>query len=243
MEYKKNRQRVVLEALKAQQLPDWNGLTSPAFLAEAKPVEVIAKSKKVITAQHKKLKQRIATILEQPNISDPVFKTLSKLFKNSNVYNLGRENNKRFEIRKLAEKRFVLGYPPRKKDDTSIGNAVNWEWIIHCAQSENKNVVIVTRDTDYGISYNNIYFLNDWLSQEFKQRVNQKRKVILTNRLTEAFELVKIKVNKKVEREEEDFVKMIKATAQLPGFTTTGTAIVVNLEETTLALPPPTEYD
>ena len=45
MEYKKNRQRVILEALIAQKTPDWSGLSSPAFLAEAKPAKVIAKSK------------------------------------------------------------------------------------------------------------------------------------------------------------------------------------------------------
>ena len=32
MEYKKNRQRIILESLNAQKTPDWSGLAPPAFL-------------------------------------------------------------------------------------------------------------------------------------------------------------------------------------------------------------------
>lgn len=36
------------------------------------------------------------------------------------------------------------------------------------------------------------FYLNDWLSQEFKQRINQNRKLIITDKLSVAFELVNI---------------------------------------------------
>lgn len=134
MEYKKNRQRVILEALTAQKTPDWSGLTSPAFLANAKPALAIAKSKKTITIQQAKLKKRIASILEKPNTNDPVFKSLQRVFKNVGDYNLTRDKKIRFSVRTRARKRFILGYPPRKQNDTSIGDAVNWEWIVHCAE-------------------------------------------------------------------------------------------------------------
>jgi hypothetical protein len=64
MEYKKNRQAVVLESLKSLKLPDWNGLSSPAFLIKAKPAEMIERHKRSIKEQHKKLKERVASILE-----------------------------------------------------------------------------------------------------------------------------------------------------------------------------------
>ncbi|MGH8605914.1 MAG: PIN domain-containing protein [Gammaproteobacteria bacterium] len=223
MEYKKNRQRVILEALKAQKTPDWNGLTSPAFLADAKPAQAIAKSKKTITTQQKKLMTRIANILEKPSVSDPVFKTLSRVFKNDCEYNLTRDKKIRFKIRNLARKRFVLGYPPRKQNDTSIGDAVNWEWIVHCAEDSGKDIIIVTRDTDYGVSYGEKFFLNDWLLLEFKERISQRRKIVLTDRLARAFKLVEIRVSAKAEQEEKDLVEEL--SAKLPSLKCEATAI------------------
>jgi hypothetical protein len=187
MEYKKNRQQVVLEALKSQKAPEFGGLTPPAFLADAQPAKMIAKASKDLKAQQTKLKERIASILDNPSKSDPVYQSLQRVFKNKCVYNLDRQQKQRFEIRNLARKRFVLGYPPRKQGDTSIGDAINWEWIVKYAKTSGKHVILVTRDTDYGIAYDKTYFLNDWLRQEFSERTTQKRKIILTDRLAEAF--------------------------------------------------------
>ena len=55
------------------------------------------------------------------------------------------------KVFRLAWRRFLLGYPPRKADDTSIGDAVNWEWVVDCAKRANADVVIVSRDSDYGV--------------------------------------------------------------------------------------------
>jgi hypothetical protein len=206
MEYKKNRQRVILEALNAQKTPDWSGLSSPAFLANAKPAKVIAKSKKAITTQQAKLKNRIASILDKPSLSDPVFKTLSHVFRHDSDYNLSRDKKVRFTVRHLARKRFILGYPPRKQNDTSIGDAVNWEWIIECARSSGKDIIIVTRDSDYGCNYDRQFHLNDWLRLEFKERISQKRRIVLTDRLAEAFKLVAVRVSREAEEEEKTIV-------------------------------------
>lgn len=202
MEYKKNRQRVILEALNAQKTPDWSGLSSPAFLSNAKPVKVIAKSKKTITTQQAKLKKRIASILDKPNLSDPVFKVLSRVFRNKSDYNLGRDKKIRFTVRHLARKRFILGYPPRKQNDTSIGDAVNWEWIVQCAKTSGKDIIIVSRDSDYGCNYDGQFHLNDWLRLEFKERFSQKRRIVLTDRLAGAFKLVAVPVSAEAEAEE-----------------------------------------
>lgn len=206
MEYKKNRQRVILEALHAQKTPDWSGLTSPAFLADAKPARAIARSKKAITTQQARLKKRIAAILDRPNTSDPVFKALSRVFRHDSQFNLDRDKTARHTIRRLARKRFVLGYPPRKAGDTSIGDAVNWEWLIHCAQISGKHVIIVTRDSDYGCTYDGRFFLNDWLRLEFKERLTKKRQLILTDRLAEAFKRVAVPVSAEAEEEEKKII-------------------------------------
>jgi hypothetical protein len=97
-----------------------------------------------------------------------------------------------------------LGYPPRKAGDVSIGDAINWEWIIWCAQNSNKNhhILIVSRDGEYGVAYEDKVILNDWLRREFKDRISQKRKIELTNRLTVAMKILEERVNPEDEIEE-----------------------------------------
>jgi predicted nucleic acid-binding protein len=187
MEFKKNRQAVILESIGEVKKINNVNITVPAILSDAKAVEMIEKSKKTIAKKQKELKERIEKILKSPNCNDPVFKSLQKLFSNSSEINLSRENKIRFSIRNLAKKRFLLGYPPRKKTDNSIGDAVNWEWIIKCAENTGKHIIIVTRDSDFGCTYENDSHLNDWFKQEFKQRICQKRKIILTDKLHFAF--------------------------------------------------------
>ena len=145
--------------------------------------------------------------MKNPYHNDQVYKSLQKLFKHQCEINLNRENKTRFTIRNLAKKRFLLGYPPRKNSDSSIGDAINWEWLIACAQNTGKHIIIVTRDSDFGCTYDNESYLNDWLMQEFKQRVSQRRKIILTNRLSYAFQLVKIPVTNEMIEEEKSVIK------------------------------------
>tara|TARA_B100000795_G_scaffold263954_1_gene243793 strand:+ start:50 stop:1003 length:954 start_codon:yes stop_codon:yes gene_type:complete len=221
MEYKKNRQSVILESIGELKKIGNIGISVPAILSDAKAVEMIKKSKTDITKNQKQLKERIEKILKSPNYNDPVFKSLQKLFKNESEINLNRENEIRFEIRELAQKRFTLGYPPRKKSDNSIGDAVNWEWIISCAKSTGKNIIIVTRDSDFGCNYDSDSHLNDWLKQEFKQRISQKRKIVLTDRLTTAFKLVEIPVTEEMIKEEENIIKLSKTNYNIHQFQTT----------------------
>ncbi len=58
MEYKKNRQRVILQSLNMIKTPDWGGLAAPAFLSEAKPIDIIKKDQDEISHQLKKLKAK-----------------------------------------------------------------------------------------------------------------------------------------------------------------------------------------
>jgi hypothetical protein len=202
MEYKKNRQRVILESLARIKTPDWSGLAPPAFLWHAQPSKQMTKSKKQITKQQTKLKKRTAAILRNPATNDRVYQVLQRLFKAEVPYNLSRAKKIRHEIRRLARKRFTLGYPPRKDRDTSIGDAVNWEWIVNCAKESGKDIIIASRDADYGSQYDDNRILNDWLSQEFKQRTSRKRKIVLTDRLTQAFKMIAVAVTKEQEEEE-----------------------------------------
>ena len=216
MEFKKNRQKVILETIGKIKMPNWESLTPPAILSDAKPSDVIEKKKKEIAKQQKKLRDRILKILKNPATNDPVYQTLQRLFKNSSNLNLNREKKIRFTIRNLAKKRFILGYPPRKKEDNSIGDAYNWEWILKCVENSGKNVIIVTRDSDYGVIYDKEGILNDWLLQEFKERISRKRKIILTDRLAWAFEQIKVSVTKEMIEEEERLIASNKDSISTP---------------------------
>lgn len=207
MEYKKNRQSAILESIGEVKKINNVNLSVPAIISDAKAVEMIKKFKKDIDDQQKKLKDRIEKILKNPSLNDPVYRMLQKIFKHKSPINLNRENKERFTIRRLALKRFMLGYPPRKSTDNSIGDAVNWEWIIRCAEKSKKHIIIVTRDTDFGAIHENESYLNDWLNQEFRQRISQQRKLILTDKLSRAFKLVEIPVTKEMIEEEENVIK------------------------------------
>lgn len=217
MEYKKNRQKVIVESLNKFSKPDWGKLSTPALVADIKPAKAIDNKKKEIDKHYKKVSEKIRKILENPSSNDPVYQSLQRIFKNKTTYNLNRDADIRFKIRNLARKRFVLGYPPRKDSDTSIGDAVNWEWIIHCSAESGKDIVIVTRDSDFGVSYNDQAYLNDWLRQEFKQRVSQRRKILLTNKLSEGLKIVHAAVTSEMVEAEQELLQEMKLPEWLTG--------------------------
>jgi len=206
MEFKKNRQKVILESIASLSGPKWDTFKVPVILSDEKAATLINKSKDSIVSNTKKLKAKIDKLLRNPTRNDEVYKTLEKLFRSKGDYNLGRHNKLRFDVRELAKKRFILGYPPRKDKDTSIGDAINWEWVIHCAKAANKDVIIVSRDADYGHFYNKESIINDWLAGEFKERVGKRRKVVLTKRLTWALKEVSIDIKDADIQEEEELI-------------------------------------
>ncbi|WP_194435184.1 PIN domain-containing protein [Vibrio fluminensis] len=207
MEYKKNRQKVIVESLNQFSKPDWGKLSAPALLASFQASQTIDKKKKEIDGQYRKVNEKIQKILSNPSQNDPVYQSLQRVFKHSSPYNLNRDAKIRFKIRDLAKKRFVLGYPPRKQNDTSIGDAVNWEWVVNCSMESGKDIVIVTRDEDFGSIYKDKSYLNDWLKQEFSQRVSRKRKIHLTNKLSEGLKIVHAAVTKEMEDAENELIE------------------------------------
>jgi predicted nucleic acid-binding protein len=210
MEYKKNRPTVILETHKQLQKPDSGGVQLPPIVAESKASKAIERDQKRIKAQADTVRTRLKAVLSSPTRYDPVYKVLQRLFRSRGPYNLSREKDVRLEIRELAEKRFLLGYPPRKMDDTSCGDAINWEWIIWCAKASGKDIVIATRDSDYGVSFDGPV-LNDWLAEEFKSRVSRKRRLVLTDRLSDAFKRASVPVTKQEEKAEADLLESVSA--------------------------------
>jgi hypothetical protein len=185
MEFLKNRQKVIADMMAQLAAPQKASL--PMILTGSRSGKALAKAMDQHVKRHKQAKDRVALILSRPDEHDPVYRGLRTIFSHNGPLNLKRPDEQRFEIRELAQRRCQLGYPPRKANDTSIGDALNWEWLIRSAQNTaGANVLIVSRDGDYGVAQANDTILNDWLKAEFKARVKPAREIGLTNKLTVA---------------------------------------------------------
>jgi hypothetical protein len=214
MEVLKNRQKVILDTIKEMKKPE--APKFPPILQQFKSANTIGDDLSRAASKLKEMDTRIGKVLESPTRDDPVFKALSRIFEADGPYFLKRDAKVRYTVQRLAQKRFFLGFPPRKRDDTSIGDALNWEWIVQCAKScpNKSNILIVSRDGDYGIVRDKRAFLNDWLRREFRERVAKERKILLTARLTDALKSLDEEVSKEEVAQEGEFIKMAALEAE-----------------------------
>ena len=221
MEFKKNRHSVIAKSLAELKSPNWGGLEQlPAYLASSRQASGLSTGRKKIGELVQTItKKHVPRVVEKPTQHDPVYQAAQRLFKANTSYGLSLSKEKEQKnVFRLAWRRFLLGYPPRKADDTSIGDGMNWEWVVDCAKRASADVVIVSRDSDYGINLkgDNAY-INDWLAQEFKERVSKRRNVTLTNRLSDGFKRASIQVTKKEAADEEMFLQHQRAEQEMVG--------------------------
>lgn len=204
MEFKKNRQLAIIEGINELKAP--TGLQRPGLLSDAKAVQAIGNSIRSAEKKVRALRARLQKSLEDPSLHDDVYKVAQRIFKKKDKLVLRIDDPIRHKIRRKAFRRFMLGCPPRKRNDTSIGDALNWEWMVHCADEQNSELVIVSRDSDYGVTFGKVSYLNDHLRQEFSERVSRKRGILLYSRLSEALKHFAINVTSDEEEVEENLV-------------------------------------
>lgn len=177
-EFKRNRQKVIYEAIKGLCEPSF---TRPAIYsnnAKARKIkEDIDRAQKNI----KYLKKSLESAIADPR-KDAVCKNVEKLFRKKDELKLGREHLSKRIIRRKAITRFLHGCPPRKSNDTSFGDSFNWEWMIKCCEDRKASLVIVSRDSDYGCILKDQSYVNDHLKQEFKERIGSRQSIRLYSR-------------------------------------------------------------
>ena len=118
MEFLNNRQAAIVAGINQIKKP--TNAFIPSVIADAQAVRMLAKHVKDAEKKFTDIQSKFEGILREPDRNDKVYKTVTRMFANGSTFNLCRPNNKRYEIRELARKRFDLGYPPRKKSDNSI---------------------------------------------------------------------------------------------------------------------------
>lgn len=205
MEFLKNRQKVILDAARNLEIKK---IQIPAIIADFQGTKTYNRKVQEADRSLSRVREKVGKILKNPSSNDPVFKAFKNIFDFNGPYNLRRPDPLRFRIRRMAQKRFLLGYPPRKNKDLSIGDSLNWEWIIHCAKESpaRTGVAIVTRDEDFGIMYDRNFYLNDWLHREFKDRVSRRKEIIVTQKISDALRLLEETVTPEDEEIEEQLI-------------------------------------
>ncbi|GAB2181818.1 hypothetical protein DLREEDagrD3_20410 [Denitratisoma sp. agr-D3] len=204
-EFKRNRQVAIVEGIQDLKAP--GQILRPGIFSDARASEALTRGMKDAEKRVKALKAKLTKALENPTRYDPVYQACQRIFHRTDSLVLTREDKIRHFIRRKAFRRFLHGCPPRKKNDTSIGDAINWEWMVYCAQKENAELVIVTRDADYGLHYESKSYINDHLKQEFAERVSKKRNLLLYSRLSEALKHFSVPVSAKEETAESEIVE------------------------------------
>jgi PIN domain len=176
------------------------------LFSDAKAAKAIQKDIRNAEKRVNKLKDRLRRALTKPSVHDPLYKVCQRSFHKNHSLLLSRESEDKVAIRRKAFRRFIYGYPPRKHGDTSIGDAVNWEWIIRCAKDSGAEIHIASRDSDYGVTFENKAYINDHLLQEFRERISRQRGIFLHTRLSEGLKLFAVPVTRE-EEEEEDIIR------------------------------------
>ena len=194
MEFLKNRQREITKIANAVDLVLDAKL--PAVLSDTQLDSYVTTTGRTLKGKRTRLKKNLINLLRYPK-RDRVLTVLKQIFQSDSGHVLTRDmTEEKAMIKRLATRRFQLGYPPRKRDDTSMGDAFNWEWIVHCASQLRGRVIVVSKDSDYGQVYEKECFLNDQLKQEFRKRVGGKS-IVYTQKLSEALRLLAVHVTKK----------------------------------------------
>jgi hypothetical protein len=207
-EFKTNRQAAILEGMKELKSP--GTLPRLGIFSDANATKLMHRSAKDVEKRAAALKTRLRRALEKPAFYDPVYKVCQRVFHKEDDLNLVRTDVRRFTIRRKAFKRFLHGCPPHKQGDTSIGDAFNWEWMVQCAIDRRAGLVIVTRDSDYGVTVEGTSYVNDHLRQEFSERVSRKRSLLLCSRLSDALKLFKVPVTQQEEEIESELVSDVR---------------------------------
>lgn len=168
----------------------------PTILDRTEIAGDLRRKAEVLDTLLKNAKKQLQDILEKPTQHDNAYNKIMPMFQLDTAFNSIFSSEEINDAVFLAAiKRFYKNLPPRKKDDFSIGDAINWEWCIHCCtQGDKHNLIIVSRDGDFAEPGSQSLNINHILENEFKNRVGSEYSVILKKNLADALREIPIDI-------------------------------------------------
>ncbi len=198
MEFKKNRQSAILTTLGDLS----SSMPRPVIFSDDASHKALQKAWKNKVDDYR---SRLREMLQDPISHDPVFTSLEELFTKRDDLTLPEASPKKKVIVQRAKDRSLSGYPPRKSRD-SIGDAVNWEWLMELASQREAVIHLVSRDSDFGVEHRGRYYLNDWLTDEFHARAANGASISLAGSLAETLKKLSVRVSKTQEAVEDAII-------------------------------------
>ena len=211
IEFNNNRKQVIEEYIKHIPVKIENIALAPVLLSNTEEAIKIKTEVENLTEDFKELKKTLRSILNSPDEKDKAYQKIIPFFNIDTDLNYKNAEAKlQDEIFLKAIKRFHRGMPPRKKDDLSIGDALNWEWCLHCCSEKDKaNLIILSRDEDFAESPkrpdNPILKV---LEDEFKSQVGDGFDVKLERSLTKALSDIQISLTAEQAKELDEIQKI-----------------------------------
>ena len=211
IEFNNNRKRVIDEYIKHIPTKIDNIALAPVLLSNTVEAQKIKTEVENLTKDFEKLKKNLCSILDSPNEKDKAYQKIIPFFNVNTAFSYKKTDIElQDQIFLKAIKRFHRGMPPRKKNDLYIGDALNWEWCLHCCTKDEKaNLIILSRDDDFSESpkrHDNP--INKVLEDEFKSRVGDEFYVKLERSLTKALNDIQISLTEEQADELDEIQKI-----------------------------------
>lgn len=168
----------------------------PAILMDMPEAARLAANHEERRGDLKKLMARLKELVADPRKGDEVFFAVGDLTDPKSDLCLDPEDEEWELLVTLARQRRERGVPPGKPDAHTIGDALNWEWLVHCAEERREDITIVSRDSDFGFKLDDSWIVHERLSMEFNGLVDHRCSVSLTDKLSVALEGLHVEVSK-----------------------------------------------
>jgi len=99
-------------------------------------------------------------------------KITHEIFKNAKRISTSKE------IIEKAQLRWIKGNPPKKKNDSSYGDAISWESLLQ--EKIEDELVVISNDGDYSETYKEEKIINRFLKKEWEEKTGKKVQLYTT---------------------------------------------------------------
>lgn len=189
-EFERNRMKLLQRLMSKAEAPRRTRVA--VLFADVRTRKALDRHYDAIERSHERIAERIRRALERPT-SDPVYRLAQKAWRASELF-LDQADDAAPPILQRARSRVERGDPPRKSGDYTMGDAINWEWCLEACKVHDRDLLVVSRDKDFGAWQDDDTYLNTLLDAEFRRRVSSKRSATLTPQVTAALRALGDKV-------------------------------------------------